>query len=265
MIVANFPYGRLGNQLELAAHLIVFSELENKPICLQYLCRHAASFPYFDGSPLCIYLRGRRYGAFVERFLAKIIEKLVQYDFITHVNFLEKNEWVYFDEHPSANNIELIKLKKAWLCTLQVWQFRSKTKIRDYRQRIRDVFTPKQAVLAASRQFIEQLACDIAIGVHIRWGDYKTAAPEFYHDISTYRNRMLEAQALFAGRKVGFIVCAEEQLDIVELEGLKCVFPKCDAITDLYTLAQCDCLIASVSTPSSWAAYLGRYWNFYDY
>ncbi len=50
MIVANFPCGRLGNQLELAAHLIVFSELENRTICLQYLARYAEAFPYFDGS-----------------------------------------------------------------------------------------------------------------------------------------------------------------------------------------------------------------------
>ena len=257
MIVANFPYGRLGNQLELAAHLIVFSELENRTICLQYLARHAEAFPYFDGSVLRVYPAQKRFPAMIEKIIAKVIGKLVQYDLITKIDFLEKNEWVYFDDPTSASNPELMKLRSAWLCTLKVWRFRSKTKIKNYRQKILGVLTPHPAVLASGKNFIAQLNCEIVIGVHIRWGDYKTAAPELYHGIEVYRERMREARALFPGQTVGFIVCTEEQLDLVELQEMNCVFPKSDAITDLYTLAQCDYLIASASTFSSWASYWG--------
>ncbi|MEI6115977.1 MAG: alpha-1,2-fucosyltransferase [Burkholderiales bacterium] len=257
MIVANFPYGRLGNQLDLAAHLITFCELSGKTISLQYLSERAEDFPYFDNSPMRVYPARRRLGPLFEKITARVLNKLIQYRLIDQIDFLQKNEWVYFDEPACLANPELVRLRKARFCTLKVWRFRSKTRIREYRALIREVFTPRQSVLDAGRNFIDRLNCDVVIGVHIRWGDYKTAAPALYHDAGIYRDRMLEALALFPGRRVGFIVCTEEGAEIEELAGLTCVFPKADAITDLYTLAQCNYLIASASTFSTWASYWG--------
>ena len=69
---------------------------------------------------------------------------------------------------------------------------------------------------------------------------------------------MRDASELFPSQTVGFIVCTEERLDLVELKEFSCIFPKSDAMTDLYTLAQCDYLIAPSSTFSSWASYWGE-------
>jgi hypothetical protein len=258
MIVANFPYGRLGNQLELAAHLIVFAELEKKVVSLQYLGSHADHFPYFKESSLVRYPRLDKSNRWVEQIIAWIISKLIRLNWVTKIDFLEKNEWVYFDEILSQDNFELMRLKKSWLCTLKVWRLRSKTKINDYRALIKCVFTPNREILDFGRNAIARLDSDVVIGIHIRWGDYKTEAPHLYHGIEIFLSRMLEAQAIFKGKKVGFVVCTEEGKDLDALKDLRCVFPKGDPISDLYALAQCDYLIASASTYSSWAAYWGE-------
>ena len=257
MIVANFPYGRLGNQLDRAAHLITFCEVYGKTISLQYLEGRADAFPYFDGSPMRVYPARRRHGAWFEKIAARVISKLIQYRLISQVDFLTNNEWVYFDDPAFSVNPELVRLNRAWLCTLKVWRLRSRTRIHDYRALIRQVFTPRPPILQSGRQFIASLDCEVVIGVHIRWGDYKTAAPDFYYDATVYRERMLEARALFPGQRVGFVVCTEEGLEIDAFSDLACVFPKADAVTDLYALAQCDFLIAPASTFSTWASYWG--------
>ncbi len=257
MIVANFPYGRLGNQLNLAAHLITFCEVYGQTIGLQYLEGRADAFPYFDGSPMRVYPSRRRLGPRFEKIAARVIRKLIEYRLIPQVDFLIDNEWIYFDDPAFSDNPELVRLRGAWWCTLKVWRLRSKSRIRDHRSLIRQVFTPRPSILEAGRHFIGRLECEVVIGVHVRWGDYKTEAPDLFHDATVYRERMLEARALFPGRRVGFVVCSEEGRDIDELSDLICVFPKADAITDLYTLAQCDYLIASASTFSTWASYWG--------
>ncbi len=257
MIVANFSYGRLGNQLELAAHLIVFAETEKKHIGLEYLRNNAKNFPFFEDNPLNIYPR-QSISLSIQKIIRKIIYKLIEYKLIKNIDFIKKNEWIYFDDVSSINNKELINLRKTWLCTIKVWRFRSKYLIKNYRALIKEIFTPNQDILAKGKKFISQLNSDIVIGVHIRWGDYKTEAPSLFHDIEIYKARMLEAQNLFPEKKVGFIICSEEGQEITELCELNCVYPQSDAITDLYTLAQCDYLIATASTFSSWASYWGN-------
>ncbi len=257
MIVANFAYGRLGNQLDLAAHLISYCEVYGKTISLQYLEGRADDFPYFDGSPMRVYPSRRRHGTWFEKIAARVINSLIQRRLISQVDFLTTNEWVYFDDPAFSANPELVRLNRAWLCTLKVWRLRSRTRIHDHRALIRQVFTPRLPILEAGRQSIASLDCEVVIGVHIRWGDYKTAAPELYYDVAVYRERMLEARALFPGKRVGFIVCTEEGRDIEAFSDLTCVFPKADAVTDLYALAQSDYLIAPSSTFSTWASYWG--------
>ena len=258
MIIANFPYGRLGNQLQLAAHLITFSEMENRRVCLLYLNDHANAFPYLTNSPLRAYPAFKPGFRWLEKILGVAYRKLVNRKIILVVDFLQKNEWVYFDSDSSASSQELTKLRKYPVCIAKLWRFRSTTRIRECRSAVKKVFTPPEEILKQGADFINSLQCDVVIGVHIRWGDYKTAVPDCYHDIAVYRQRMIETRDLFKDKKVGFIVCTEEQMDLPELDDMNCVFPKSSAIVDLYTLAQTDLLIGSASTFSEWAAYWGE-------
>ena len=257
MIIANFPYGRLGNQLELAAHLIVFAETEKKTIALEFLEKAAQNFPFFEGDSLNLYPPSALSPA-LKKIIKRVLYKLINYKVIKQIDFLKKNEWIYYDDESSSNNKDLSALKSAWLCTCKLWRFRSKYEIAKYYKVIKKVFTPNQNILDRGQQFIKQLNSDVIIGVHIRWGDYKTEAPWLYHDIEVYKSRMIEARNLFPGQKVGFIVCSEEGKELKELTELNCVYPQSDAITDLYTLAQCQYLIATSSTFSNWASYWGN-------
>ena len=257
MIIANFAYGRLGNQLQLAAHLITFSLVENRKICLLYLNEHANAFPYFAKSPLRAFPAFGKNLHWLEKIYYRIYLKILRFNIIPSIDFLQKNEWVYFDSESATSSAELVRLKKSWLCTVKLWRLRSISQITKYKATIKNVFTPHEEILKRGQASIQSLGCEVVVGVHIRWGDYKTAVPDCYHDISVYRQRMLETQSLFNGKKVGFIVCTEEQVDLPELSDLNCVFPKASAIEDLYTLAQTDLLIASPSTFSEWAAYWG--------
>lgn len=257
MIIANLPYGRLGNQLQLAAHLITFSLLENRRVCFLYLNERADVFPYFANSPLRAFPAFKPGLRWVERILLKIYQKLVNRKVIPLIDFLDKNEWVYFDSPSSRSNPELGKLRRFPLSIVRLWRFRSVSNIRNCKSVIKEAFTPCDKILKLGANFIDSLRCDVVVGVHIRWGDYKTACPDVYHDIAVYRQRMIETRDLLKGKSVGFVVCTEEQMDLPELSDLNCVFPKSSAIVDLYTLAQTDLLIGSSSTFSEWAAYWG--------
>lgn len=259
MIVIKYPYGRLGNQLELAAHLITYANKKNRTVSLLYFSKFSDAFPYFENNPICAYPKKFFYYKSIYGKLIKYaLSKSIVINRIPKIDFLEKNQWIYYDNEAAYENKEFKKLNESLICEIKVWRFRSTELIKKYRALIKEIFTPNIAVLEDAKKQRKLVGCEVVIGVHIRWGDYKTEAPESYHDIEVYKDKMIEAVKLFKNKTVGFIVCTEEKIEFDTLNELKCVYPKKDAITDLYTLAHCDYIIGAASTFSQWASYWGE-------
>jgi hypothetical protein len=254
MIIANYPYGRLGNQLELGAHLIIFAELSGQRVCMTYFKDYALHFPYFENNFLNSYPRRRGLGRLLDKAVQRCVDLLIEKRFIPCVDYLAEDKWIFFDEMNMDLDPALSILKRSRITALKAWRFRARKVAATYKPQIVKVYTPHSVILEKGRSAIAQLQCDVVIGVHVRWGDYKTAFPENYFGLEVYKQRMSETLGLFPGKKVGFVVCSEEGY-IPGLADLQCVFPRGDAVTDLYTLAQCDYILATHSTYSRWASY----------
>jgi len=256
MIVADAAFGRLGNQLELASHLIAFAELTGQTVCLKYLGRNARHFPYFERDFLNAYPRRESPGRALDHLAYMGIWALSRGRAIPTVDYLAGDRAVFFDAPEVQGDPEVSVLRSSRISVFRGWRFRARSASAETRRRIRDVFTPHASILERGEAQRSALACDIVIGVHMRRGDFKSAYPHLYFGPDTYRQRMHEARALFPGRKVGFIVCSDEPVPAV-FDGLEYRVAGGDAIHDLYTLAQCDFIIATRSTFATWASYWG--------
>jgi hypothetical protein len=105
---------------------------------------------------------------------------------------------------------------------------------------------------------------DVAVGVHIRRGDYRTwAEGRYYYDDETYISFMRQMSKLLPDNKILFIVCSNENLDQtqfgnMEAENVKLWFPKQNFINELHLLSKCDKIIGPPSTYSHWASFYGE-------
>lgn len=126
---------------------------------------------------------------------------------------------------------------------------------------IRRFFTLRQPLRAAIegpiRHFRKDL--DVLIGVHIRRGDFRTYyAGKYYYDDAVYRDLMDHMTRLHPGRRVGFLLCSDEPLNLAAFHGHRVHPGPGTVIGDLYSLAETDLILSPSSTYSLWAAFQGR-------
>jgi hypothetical protein len=97
---------------------------------------------------------------------------------------------------------------------------------------------------------------DFLIGVHIRYGDYKTYKNgAYYYSLLEYAANMKKCKALFPSLHVGFIIVSNENIDAAYFEDLPCHYSQSKSMAeDLYCLSQVDYLMGPPSTFSAWAS-----------
>jgi hypothetical protein len=105
------------------------------------------------------------------------------------------------------------------------------------------------------------------IGVHVRLGDFKSAAAGPYdgHSVRNsfdwYRRAVADARRLVTTRHPRIMVFTDEDPALVtrelKLNGDSGVDPGRNAITSILNLSRAEVLVTSRSTFSAWAAYLG--------
>jgi hypothetical protein len=97
------------------------------------------------------------------------------------------------------------------------------------------------------------------VGVHIRKGDYANFKNGIYFFTNeTYLEKMKTIVDLFKDKKVGFLLCSNEAVDLSAFQGLTTFNSSGQFIEDIYSLAQCDCIIGPPSTFSKWACFYGQ-------
>lgn len=126
---------------------------------------------------------------------------------------------------------------------------------------IRRTFDPDPPILQAAHDHALRAkgGANVLLGLHIRRRDYDVhLGGRHFYPLDVYRQAMDRMVALFAGRKVAFLLCSDEKLpdDFVAAHPATCGLGT--QLGDLYTLAECDYLLGPPSTFSLWAAYYGR-------
>jgi hypothetical protein len=132
---------------------------------------------------------------------------------------------------------------------------------------IQSIFRPSTTVLneVGATVTAARKETDILVGVHIRWGDYKTFKDGIYfHPAEDYALLMRHIAGLFPGKRVSFLIVTNGQPAREAFAGLSVTFGPGSVLGDLYSLAQCDYIVGPPSTYSIWAAFYGekRLWKF---
>lgn len=130
-----------------------------------------------------------------------------------------------------------------------------------YSDEIRDIFDISADVKNEVDSFLSSLHYDFIVGVHIRRGDYKEWLDGIYYYensvFSTIINDISE-QMRTADKKVGFLLCSNEDIDCKLFSEDSFVIPNSSGIKDLYALSKCSYIIGPPSTFSQWASFYGK-------
>lgn len=160
----------------------------------------------------------------------------------------------------SDRHFEELLLKNR-LVVAKGWKFRAHEALRARRGELVKLFTPTDAIQKKVAEKIVQArdGFDLLIGLHVRRGDYAGwLGGKYFYGLDAYADWLKAAPALWPDKKVGFLICSNENVDeLLCLPGVNACAGPGSPITDLYALAACDFLIGPPSTFTLWASFYG--------
>lgn len=176
----------------------------------------------------------------------------------------------FHDPHESTAAKEALMLEKKNV-VVEGWHVRFYDLFVKYKQDIISLFAFSKEIKesAAAKLSACSSGCDIALGVHIRRGDYKTwMNGRYYFEDDVYIDNVRQFAALHPGKRIAVFVCGNDPtLDKEKyraaLDGMNVSFPAGSPGEDLCLLSECDWLIGAPSTFSLVAAMyrdLPLYW-----
>jgi len=174
-------------------------------------------------------------------------------------NQLENQPENQEDDLSSPEFLDLVTQKKVLL--VKGWLFRDNANLIKHADKIRDYFTP----IAAHRSPVNSLictarqSCQVLIGIHIRQGDYADfMGGKYFYTVAQYIQMMEKVEVLFPNQQVAFLICSNVQQNPEDFSSFNVTFATHHLVEDLYSLAQCDYLMGTVSTYTLWASFYGK-------
>ncbi|WP_162303679.1 hypothetical protein [Hymenobacter sediminis] len=263
-------FGQLGNRLFLFSHFVANAvehgyALANPSFNGYARYFEATSTGDFDGLP--IRLNGFRRPFFDSVF--ELVQRPPVFDYVqrcyrrlplpaNHPKLL----YLHDDDSFDLNNPEYLAAAQQRTVLVHGWQFRDKSHFAKHAPLLRHLFRPIAEHRTAVAALINRLrqTTDILVGVHIRRGDYAVFNNGgYYYDDATYARTLHELLAqLPAHKRVAFLLCSNEPVDLTAYAGLTVHQPTGHFIEDLYALAACDYVLGPPSSYSMWASFYGE-------
>ena len=132
----------------------------------------------------------------------------------------------------------------------------------DYLEALRAIFLPKPQYTSRVIAFLQQARSthEVIVGVHLRRGDYREfMGGAYYYSTEAFLAYMRQLAVILASRKVAFLVCSNEVINIADFAELHIIrLPEAQGIEDLYALGLCDYIMGPPSTFSMWASFYGN-------
>ncbi|MBW4516497.1 MAG: alpha-1,2-fucosyltransferase [Timaviella obliquedivisa GSE-PSE-MK23-08B] len=266
MIVISSKFGQLANRLFLFAHFIAFAIEHNltiinpafeeyaqffEPTCTDLLCRYPinpSGFPIHQQMRRVVYELIRILGFGVNK--AKIANPL-----LAVLRLPENQEY----DLSSPEFLDFVTQKKVVF--VRGWLFRDNSNFVKHADKIRDYFAPISVHRSRVKSLISTVrqSCQVLIGVHIRQGDYAEFMDgKYFYEVDQYLHIMEKVEALFPSQKVGFLICSNVQQNKEDFASFNATFATHHLVEDLYSLAQCDYIVGTVSTYTLWASFYGE-------
>ena len=277
MIVLARKYGRLGNRLFNAAHVMAFA-IEQKQVFANlsfgeyaeffegthrdFLCRFPPEPHATQGKPAMAAGLYR-----ICNLAANVIYRLAPFVRRSNIARISVVRPVV-DGKQDELNVDPKTLPIDWnrpfqLVLFQGWLFRSFDALRLHGDTVRAHFTPVQPYRQAVAAYIAQHreGYDFLIGIVIRHGDYKTwQGGKFFYPVEQYIALMRQVRQLLGNSKVKFLVFSDDRQDesLFTAEGFHFDFRSGHMIENLYALAECDRILTPPSTYGMWASFYGK-------
>ena len=80
----------------------------------------------------------------------------------------------------------------------------------------------------------------------------------YFYDLESYLASMKSVAAIFSPRRVAFLICSDEALNLSSVDNLSLTTSAMGPVQDLWALSRCDLVMGPPSTFSTWAAFLGK-------
>lgn len=126
-----------------------------------------------------------------------------------------------------------------------------------YLKTILEIISPNSKYIEdVKNEFINSNKETIFIGIHIRYGDYRTFQNgKYFYTLEEYNKLMLNIRSEFSDKIVKFFIASNETIDytvFVKHEIIKLNDP--NELKDLIGLSKCDFICGPPSTFSAWAS-----------
>ncbi len=266
MIVIARRYGQLGNRLWLYAHMIAAAEEYGVTVSNPCFAEYAPLFPSTKHDLWCRYPvvastekipsnSSRSLLAKSVYLAAKGMYKLGARRYPAHVLRIETDE--IYDLHSEAFCNILSTHRTVFALG---WQFRSELLLQKHASQIKQHFAigPEHGSNVSECMARVRENADIAIGIHIRQGDYATFMNgRYYFSVREYASAMRQLKEQLAPKRVHFLVCGNGQLRGHDFSGLSVTFGPGHLLEDMYAFAKTDLIVGPPSTFTMWAAFYG--------
>ncbi len=200
---------------------------------------------------------GRRSLGFMMRLSIKF--KIKRLPFVEFIEIFELAPPSVFD----LNDPIFVQKAQSKIVFVAGWLFRDSLNFEKHQDVIRDFWRPNQSIMEAVNKIMttNRAQFNIVIGVHIRRGDYADFQEgKWFFSDAIYADKLLKIKQLaeFDNKKIGFVICSNERIDVQAFEGLNIEFEVRHFMEDLCILSACDYIVGVPSTFSMWASFYGQ-------
>lgn len=285
-ILITHPAGQLGNRILQMANLISYARRQGAVLINPGfdLYEYAQYFPFLFAQQLCQYpaptvMAKKPASHRLRILLLRLIQAMIRFKLV---------KVIFFHDQQITRGFGLLPLKWMRCLTLGTedscnlddpehpltkdaansavvlmcgWEYRSVRHFDEDAREIRTLFTPFPAYFERADEIVKQARgdADVLVGVHIRLGDYRThKGGRYFYDLDVYKEKMQQVMGLFAGKKVRFLVCSNEEIPASHFAGLDYSPGSGHIIEDMYSFAKCDYIIGPPSTYTGWASFYGE-------
>ena len=267
-IIISKKTGRLGNRLQLYAHLLAFALEKDLRLLNPAFAEYSL---FFQGTA------DQRWGKFPK-------------DQDTVSPSETSREWIYWSNRAAyklakplaisnnagirvakAQSSKFIQTDSLWNDVIQEsWNILFTQGLHFYSpgewflrhgDTIRSFLAPLNCYQEKAIQFVTQikLQTDVLVGVHLRQTDYQEfVGGRFFYSLNQYLMKMLEIRRLHHPRSCTFLICSDVSWQEGLKQDLKCFSGPRTVIGDLIALSKCDLILGPPSTFSGWAAWYGK-------
>ncbi|GEM_PF-334337 len=267
-IIISKKTGRLGNRLQLYAHLLAFALEKDLRLLNPAFAEYSL---FFQGTA------DQRWGKFPK-------------DQDTVSPSETSREWIYWSNRAAyklakplaisnnagirvakAQSSKFIQIDSLWNDFIQEsWNILFTQGLHFYSpgewflrhgDTIRSFLAPLNCYQEKAIQFVTQikLQTDVLVGVHLRQTDYQEfVGGRFFYSLNQYLMKMLEIRRLHHPRSCTFLICSDVSWQEGLKQDLKCFSGPRTVIGDLIALSKCDLILGPPSTFSGWAAWYGK-------